>query len=150
VVASFTGPEWRFSGSSFSTNGYLALTTLLSIGVFLGHRRDRRVFVRHEDFVADPEAVLRHILDCADLDVALPPLSELDSGIHYGGNRNMRSGEVIALRGAPEQSPRRLLQTTLMQAPWAPMLALLRPTAKPSESPPRAPVRDGSPAAESQ
>lgn len=130
VIASFTGPEWRFSGSPFRTNVYLWLTTLLSTIVFLGHRRDRRVFVRHEDFIANPEAVLRRILDCAELDVPLPSLSELDSGIHYGGNHMLRSGEVTALRPAPDRPSRRLLMTTIVQLPWGPILSRLRPAAK--------------------
>jgi hypothetical protein len=131
VIASFTGPEWRFSGSAFRTNVYLWLTTLLSTIVFLRHPRDRRVFVRHEDFIANPEAVLRCVLDCAELDVPLPSLSELDSGIHYGGNRMLRSGEVTSLRPAPDQPSKRLLMTTIAQRPWEPILARLRPAANP-------------------
>jgi hypothetical protein len=149
VIASFTGPEWRFSGSPLRTNGYLWLTTLLSSVVFLGHRRDRRVFVRHEDFIADPETVLRSVLDCAQLDVELPELSALDSGIHYGGNRLLRHGEVAALRSAPELPARRLLMTTLLQRPWQPILALLRPAARTASRSPRSHGHEPSPAPES-
>lgn len=145
VVASFTGPEWRFSESTHMTNAYLWLTTLLSIVTFLGHPRDRRVFVRHEDFVADPEAVLRRVLDCADLDVEIPNLNALDTGIHYGGNRLLRSGEVIALRRAPDQPSRRLLMTTILQRPWTPILSLLRPAATVASRRPRASSHEQSP-----
>jgi hypothetical protein len=137
VVASFTGPEWRFSGSIRATNGYLWLTTLLSTLVFLGHRRDRRVFVRHEDFIAEPANVIARILECAELDVALPALDALDTGIHYGGNRNMRSGEITALRSEPEPPARRLLMTSLAQGVWAPVLALLAAGSRAARAPRR-------------
>ena len=45
-------PERRFGVPR--ANAYLWLTYVLSVFVFLRHPRDRRLFVRHEDFVADP------------------------------------------------------------------------------------------------
>jgi len=130
VVASFMRPEWAFSKSRYVTNAYLWLTTLLSIAVFLRQPRDRRIFVRHEEFIADPRGVLRQILDRGDMSCGLPDLERLASGIHYGGNRVMRSEEVVALRSAPELAPKRDLLTTVLQAPWRPLLSTLRPVAR--------------------
>ncbi len=42
--------RWR----TLVTNADMWLTYLLSTAVFLGHRRDRRALLRHEDFLADP------------------------------------------------------------------------------------------------
>ena len=44
------------------TNVYLWATHALSLLVFLRHPRERRLYVRYEDFVADPAAVLGRIL----------------------------------------------------------------------------------------
>ncbi len=129
VIASFTGPEWRFSDSTLVTNLYLSMTTLLSTLVFLAHPRARRLFVRHEAFIADPHGVLRRVLDCAESSAPLPDLSALRTGIAFGGNRLLRTGEAIALHGAPEQTARRSLLTTLLQLPSALVLRLLRPAA---------------------
>ncbi|HEY4997383.1 MAG TPA: sulfotransferase, partial [Solirubrobacteraceae bacterium] len=49
-------------------NANLWLTQLVSVLVFLRHPRRRRLFVRYEQFIADPEGVLRQILDAVDSD----------------------------------------------------------------------------------
>lgn len=138
VIASFTGREWKFRESTLLTNLYLSITTLLSTLVFLAHPRERRLLVRHEDFIADPRRVLRGVLDCVESSAALPDLGSLKTGVAFGGNRLLRSGETIALRGAPEQSLPRSPLTTLLQLPWRPVLRLLRPAvrgARPTAAP---------------
>jgi hypothetical protein len=130
VIASFTGREWKFRESTLLTNLYLSITTLLSTLVFLAHPRERRLLVRHEDFIADPARVLRQVLDRVESPATLPDLGSLKTGVAFGGNRLLRSGETIALRGAPERSPRRSPVTALLQLPWAPVLRLLRPAVR--------------------
>jgi hypothetical protein len=137
VVASFTQPGWRFSKSPALTNAYLWLTSLLSVLVFLKHRRDRRIFVRHEEFVADPEHVLREILRHVDASCDLPDLTSLEPCIPFQGNRLLRSRESITLRGSESPPPRSRL-TTLLQLPWELVLSRLRPAsgAARSQKPP--------------
>ncbi|MCW3057597.1 MAG: sulfotransferase family protein, partial [Solirubrobacterales bacterium] len=130
VVASFTQPGWRFSKSTALTNAYLWLTSLLSVLVFLKHRRDRRIFVRHEEFVADPEHVLREILSRVDASCDLPDLTSLEPCIPFQGNRLLRSRESITLRSS-ESPPPRSRVTTLLQLPWEMVLSRLRPAASP-------------------
>lgn len=129
VIASFTRSDWRFSGSTVVTNLYLWLTNLLSVCVFLRHRRDRRMFLRNEDFIADPEGVLRAVLDCCESSAALPELTSLRTGIAFQGNRLLRSGEVIALRNAIDAPLQRSRITTLLQLPWAAVFSRLQPAA---------------------
>jgi hypothetical protein len=133
VVASFTQPGWRFSKSTALTNAYLWLTSLLSVLVFLKHRRDRRIFVRHEEFVADPEHVLREILSRVDASCDLPDLTSLEPCIPFQGNRLLRSRESITLRSS-ESPPPRSRVTTLLQLPWEMVLSRLRPAASPPQS----------------
>jgi hypothetical protein len=133
VVASFTQPGWRFSKSTALTNAYLWLTSLLSVLVFLKHRRDRRIFVRHEEFVADPEHVLREILSRVDASCDLPDLTSLEPCIPFQGNRLLRSRESITLRSS-ESPPPRSRVTTLLQLPWEMVLSRLRPAASPPKS----------------
>ncbi len=82
---------------SLGTNFALWLTHLLSLYVFLRQPRARRIFVRHEDFLADPAGVLRQILDRAGCEDAVPDLRALRVGVPIEGNR-MISNETIALR----------------------------------------------------
>jgi Sulfotransferase family len=133
VVASFTQPGWRFSKSTMLTNAYLWLTSLLSVLVFLKHPRHRRIFVRHEEFVARPEHVLREILRRVDASCDLPDVTSLDPCIPFQGNRLLRSRESITLRSS-ESPPPRSGVTTFLQLPWGLVLSRLRPTASPSRS----------------
>ncbi len=128
VVASFARrdvAERRFG--MLTTNAYLWLTHLLSVKAFLRHRRDRRLFLRYEDFVADPEGVLRQILDLVGSSAAIPDLSALRTGVPFHGNRLIRS-EVIALRGAADPAAGSSRVTTLLQLPWEAVFSSLRPT----------------------
>ncbi len=129
VVASWDRrglPEPRFS--MLATNAYLWLTNLLSALVFLRHSRERRLFVRYEDFLTKPEAVLGDILACAGSDAAIPDLGSLSTGNPYHGNRLIFSERVSLRRGPATPSPRAPL-TKALQLPWAFILARLRPLA---------------------
>jgi hypothetical protein len=129
VVASFNRadvPERRFGMPT--TNAYLWLTYLLSTFVFVRHPSERRLLVRHEDFVADPERVLREILDRVECRSAIPDLKSLRTGLPFHANRMIRS-ELVSLDGREAAQPARSLMTTLVQLPLAVALARLRPAA---------------------
>jgi len=64
VVASFGREdvlERRFG--PLAANAYMSLTYLISTWVFLRHPRERRLLLRHEDFLAEPGRAIRQILD---------------------------------------------------------------------------------------
>jgi hypothetical protein len=127
VVASFNRTDvGQYSKSTLTTNVYLWLTNLLSVLVFLRHPRERRLFVRYEDFVADPAGVVERILVRAGVTVAPPDFSSLRTGIPFQGNRLIRS-ETIALRPGEQRNGARSALTTLLQAPWTVVLARLQP-----------------------
>ncbi len=119
-------PERRFGVPR--ANAYLWLTYVLSVFVFLRHPRDRRLFVRHEDFVADPEGVLRQILQRCDSSGLPPDLKSLRTGVPFHGNRLVKS-EVVALSGATAGPVRVSRVTAVLQLPWAAVFSRLRPAA---------------------
>jgi hypothetical protein len=134
VAASFNRREVReFTKSTLHTNVYLWLTHVLSLFVFLRHPRDRRLFVRYEDFVADPAAIIRQILDCSRSNAQLPDFTTLNTGLPLQGNRVTRSA-VLSLKSGTDPVPRRSRVTALLQAPLLVALARLRPAARPSGS----------------
>jgi hypothetical protein len=118
----------QYSKSTLTTNAYLWLTNLLAVFVFLRHPANRRVRLRYEDFMANPEGVLRYILESVHAAAGIPDLRALRTGIPFQGNRLIAS-EVIALKreSASSRGPSRI--TTLLQLPWAIILARLRPAA---------------------
>jgi Sulfotransferase family len=116
--------ERRFG--MLTANAYLWLTHLVSVLVFLRHPRERRLFVRHEDFVADPAGVLRQILDMTGSSAPIPNLEELRTGIPLHGNRLVNS-EVIALQPDAPLPRRRSAMTSLLQLSWRAVLPRLRP-----------------------
>ena len=119
VVASFSRSDVREpTFGTLKTNTYLWLTHVVSLYVFLRHRRDRRLLVRHEDFIADPEGVLRSILDLLASTAALPDFTALKTGLPIQGNRLIAS-EVVTLESGPASPVRRSRMTTLLQLPWA-------------------------------
>ena len=139
VVASFDRddvPEPRFRESK--TNAYLWLTYVLSLWVFLRQPRTRRMLVRHEDLLADPDGVLGSILALTGSQAALPDLGRLSVGAPIQGNRLMAS-ETIALRRSTgvEKRVRRPL-TAVLQAPWSAIFTRLQPASRAavSASPP--------------
>lgn len=128
VVASFGRhdvAERRFG--VFAANGYLWLTYLLSTLVFLRHPRERRLSVRHEDFVKDPEGVLRQILDMVGSTADTPDLTSLRTGIPLQGNRLLKA-QVIALERETTPRGRRSLTTKLLQLPFTLVFSRLHPT----------------------
>ncbi len=125
VVASWDRPglpEPRFS--ALATNAYLWLTHLLSVLVFLRHPRERRLFVRYEDFTASPQAIVQDILDRIGSPAAIPDLTCLSTGTPYHGNRLILS-EVVSLEREPRTRPRTSPITTLLQLPWRAILPRL-------------------------
>lgn len=128
VVTSFDSADaTSYSKSPLTTNLQLWVTHLLSTLVFLRHPPERRLFLRHEDFLANPGGVLRQILDCVGSPAAIPDLTALSTGSPLQGNRFLNRSNVIALKG-PKASPvRESLMTTLLQLPLRPVLSRLRP-----------------------
>ena len=122
-------PERRFG--VLTANAYLWLTHLLSSWVFLRHPRERRVFVRHEDFLADPAACVRRILLATGSSAGLQELT-LASGIPFQGNRLIRSS-TVALERTPPPGPPRSLLTRILQLPWR--IAFGRLESAPAEVP---------------
>jgi len=118
--------EPRFT--MLQTNAYMWLTHLISLFVFLRHPRERRLLVRHEDFVADPAAVVRDILDCMGSSAPLPDFGELKTGVAFQGNRIARS-EVVSLNGSVAPPARVSRVTSVLQLPWKLVFARLGPVA---------------------
>lgn len=118
-------------------NAYMSLTYLVSTWVFLRHPRERRLLLRHEDFLAEPARAIRQILDTAGSSAALPDLQALGTGLPFQGNRLVRR-ETVALDGArpASASASRLLLTSVFQLPWRLILSRLRPAADVSTAKP--------------
>ncbi len=137
VVASLNRddvPERSFNMPT--TNAYLWLTHLFSVLVFLRQPRSRRLFLQYEDFMEDPEGVLRQILDWAGSSAELPDLSSLHTGLPIHGNRLVASSTVALQRGNGPP-PARSLMTTVIQLPWTFAHSLLRPAARAAGASPR-------------
>lgn len=121
VVESFRRRDVAQTSKGFwATNAYLWLTSLLATWVYLRESPQRRVFVRYEDFVAEPAKVLATVLQAVRLPVVLPDFTELETGRAFQGNRVLRSS-VIALRGSSGRAGFRSVSTYLtafLQLPW--------------------------------
>jgi hypothetical protein len=118
--------RWR----TLVMNANLCLTALVSIAVFLTHPRKRRIFVRHEDFLLDPEGVIGQILQTAGTPAQVPDLSRLRVGSPLQAGRLIRAETVAVKRHSADAAPAaRSLMTRIAQAPWRPILRLLRPAA---------------------
>lgn len=129
VVASFNRRDVaQYNKSTITTNVYLWLTNLLAVAVFLRHPRERRLFVRYEDFVADPVRIVADILRTVGAGEPPADLAHLRTGLPFQGNRLIRS-EEIALESGPERGGRPSAVTAVMQAPWSALLPRLRPLA---------------------
>jgi hypothetical protein len=130
VVASFNRHDvGEYTKSTLHTNVYLWVTHVLSLFVFLRHPRERRLFVRYEDFVADPGAIMRQILDCSESVVAeLPDFAALEIGFPLQGNRVAR-GQTLSLKHTADPPARCSRATAFAQAPLMGLLARLRPRA---------------------
>jgi Sulfotransferase family len=131
VVASNLRPLSRREVSErrlriLSTNASLWLTHLLSVIVFLGHPRRKRLFLRYEDFVANPQQALRQILDGIDCSAEVPDLTALRTGVPLLGNKLIRS-EVVALTDPGSSTVPRSRLTALLHLPWAPVFSRMQP-----------------------
>jgi hypothetical protein len=128
VATSFNNKDVaQYTKSTLATNVYLWLTTLLAIAVFLRQPRERRLFVRYEDFVADPQAVLADVL--ARVEGSAPPadLATLRTGMAFQGNRLLHT-QTLALRRSGGRAPFAPL-THLLQLPFTALASRLRPRA---------------------
>jgi hypothetical protein len=106
----------------------LWLINLLSLRVFLRQPPQRRMFLRHEEFLADPRGVLQRLLTWCGSSQSPPDLAAMKTGYPVQGNPLLWSEEV-AFRPEPPREPRRFALTTLLQAPWSLLFARLRPAA---------------------
>ncbi len=126
VVASFARgdvQEPRFHPAK--TRAYLLLTHLLSAWVFSKHPPQRRFVLANEDFAADPEGVLRSLLQRVGSSAPIPDLSSLSTGIPLQGNRLIRE-EVVSLR-RPSPTARPGLLARVLNFPTTVPLARLAP-----------------------
>jgi hypothetical protein len=131
VVASFNRHDvGEFTKSTAHSNAYLWLTHLLSVLMFLRHPRGRRLYVRYERFIADPEGVLGEILALAGAPPApLPDFASLRIGYPLQGNRVTRSEGTMTLKASTDAVARSSLLTAILQAPVMAVLSRLRPAA---------------------
>ncbi len=102
---------------TLNTNADLWMTHLLSLLVFMRHPRQRRMLVRHEDFLAAPERVLSEILRRVDSHAELPDLGSLRTGFPLFGNRLIKA-DVIALKRRVTRPRRSSHLTSVLQLPW--------------------------------
>ena len=143
VVASLSRkdvPERSFG--TLASNAYLSLTHLFALPVFLRHPRTRRMFVRHEDLLADPQGVLGDLLAGIDSPARPPDVGALRTGLPLHGNR-LVGDEWIAIGGDERKPGKRSPLTTLLQSPWSVVFPLLRPAAGRSSSRGRTPPDAG-------
>lgn len=110
---------------TLNTNADLWMTHLLSLLVFTRHPRERRMLVRHEDFLAAPERVLSEILRRVDAPAEIPDLGSLKTGFPLFGNRLIKS-EAIALKRRVARPRRRSHLTSLLQLPWAALFSRMQ------------------------
>lgn len=110
----------RRVGSILKVNAELWLTYALSWLVFRRQPPERRVFIRYEDFIADPESVLRRILERGGSTAGLPDLDALQTGLAFHANRLIESDVVALKRGGSATSARgSYTLTTILQRPWS-------------------------------
>ncbi len=127
VVASYARDERDFPRFNvLSTNAYLWLTYALSLYAFLRHPRERRLLVRYESFVEDPERVLGEILTRLGSPAAMPDLSALRTGVAFQGNGLLRK-DVVALERQPQRAAAGSRLTALLNLPWTVLFSLLGP-----------------------
>jgi Sulfotransferase family len=108
-----------------SKNLDIWLTHLLCLPVFLRTPRERRLLLRHEDFLEDPERVLGELLAFIDSRAPLPPLDKLRTGFPIQANRLIQH-ETVSLQSKPHARPAWTL-TRLLQLPWELIFSRLSP-----------------------
>jgi hypothetical protein len=109
------------------TRAYLLLTHLLSVWVFVRQPTQRRIVLSHEEFLEDPEDVLRSLLDHVGSSAPIPDLTSLSTGFPLQGNRLIHK-DVVSLVRRPPPNHRRFIKR-LFELPRIAMLFLLRPRA---------------------
>jgi hypothetical protein len=127
VIASFARDdvvEPRFNASK--TRAYLLLTHLLSVWVFLKQSPQRRLVLSHEDFLDDPDGVLRSLLDQVGSSAPIPDLTSLKTGFPLQGNRLIQKDEVSLVRRRRPHDHGRSIKR-LLELPRIVMLWSLRP-----------------------
>ena len=107
-------------------NANLWLTHLVCLVVFLRHPRSQRLFLRHEDVLADPSRALRRILDMVGSDAPIPDLDDLRPGFPLLANKLIHS-QSVKMRAAPAAPSPPSFLTALLQLPWAWVFSRLRP-----------------------
>jgi Sulfotransferase family len=129
VVASYRRDDVEFPRfNSITTNAYLWLTYALSLLAFRRHPRERRLLVRYEAFMANPDGVLRDILDCVESPAEVPDLSALSTGVAFQGNKVL-AAEVVALKSKAERPSLGARIAALPSLPWSAVFSRLRPAA---------------------
>jgi hypothetical protein len=127
VVGSYARDDVDFPRFNvLTTNAYMWLSHLLSLYVFLRQPRERRLLVRYEELIAEPEAVLGAILESVGSSAAVPDLSALETGVAFQGNGLLRE-EVVALEPQPQRPAPGSRLTRLLNLPWKLLFARLDP-----------------------
>jgi Sulfotransferase family len=111
---------------TLALNASLWLTTMLAVSVFRAHPRERRLFLAHEDFLADPAGAVGRILEMVGSQAPPPDFAALRTGFPLLANK-LIDAEQVSLRDAGGPPPRQSLLTALLQSPWAPVLSRLSP-----------------------
>ncbi|HEX4437402.1 MAG TPA: sulfotransferase [Solirubrobacteraceae bacterium] len=118
VVGSYSRDDVDFPRFNIlTTNAYMWLSHLLSLYVFLRQPRERRLLVRYEELIADPDAVLAGILAAVGSPEAVPDLGALETGVAFQGNGLLRD-EVVALEPQPLRAAPGSRLTRLLNLPW--------------------------------
>jgi len=112
----------------------LWINYLLSAFIFLKQSPDRRLLVRYEDFIANPEGVLRDMLHAVESTAEIPDLAALSTGIPLKANRLIRS-DTVSLFATPAGSHRSSRVLRLADRPWRMFFARLKPAAARSTAP---------------
>jgi len=112
---------------TLKVNADIWVTYLLSLFVFAKQPRERRVVLKHEDFLNDPERVLEQLLSFVGSPAAPPDFSRLDSGYPLQGNKGVIGEQTVMLRRGAPHSPRSSRFTRAVQAPWMAVFARLSP-----------------------
>jgi len=125
--------------SALTMNLHLWATHALALPVFLRQPPARRMFLRHEQFLAEPAIALGAILDWLGSDAALPDLTSLQTGFPLQGNPFLKDHHVIALKGPPARPAGSSPMTAVMQAPWTALFSHLGPAVAQRARPPQRP-----------
>jgi hypothetical protein len=129
VVASYSRDDVDFPKfGPLGTNAYMWLSYLLSLSVFLRQPRERRLVVRYEQLMADPETMLREILDRVGSTAQTPDLGALRTGFAFQGNALLRK-DVVALERQPEKPAQGSRLTAFLSLPWRAIISRLQPVA---------------------